>query len=144
MPTQIMKGKKASVLQGNRPRKDEKKYYAGMEKTNIAADPVIQYMKLEDLKRSREITRLKMQRAVKNQDFMEAVRLRDELFAMQKAAKKKNEGCFWGWGKWLECSREVGIIFRFIVGQIRCNTLLNLLASFKNRFYLIKQALQQP
>lgn len=88
-PTQIIKGKKTSALQGSRPRKAEKKYYAGMEETNIAADPVIQYMKLEDLERSLEITRLKMQKAAKDQDFMEAARLRDELFAMQKAAEKK-------------------------------------------------------
>lgn len=87
-PRQIIRGKKASIVQ-SRSKKSEKKYYSGDEEINIAADPVIEYMNAEDLDRSIDITRSKMQKAAKEQDFMEAARLRDELFAMQKAAKKK-------------------------------------------------------
>ena len=88
VPTQIVKGRKVGVLQ-NRPRKEDLKYYSGTDESNLAADPVIEYMPLEDLNRSIEITRSKMQKAAKEQDFMEAARLRDELFALQKAAKNK-------------------------------------------------------
>jgi excinuclease ABC subunit B len=52
---------------------------------NIAADPVMKYMNADDLEHSIDITRKKMQKAAKDQDFMEAARLRDELFVLMKA-----------------------------------------------------------
>ncbi len=87
-PRQVKGSQKTSAIQGNRERKG-KPYYSDPEEASLAADPVIGYMKKEDLERSIDITRSKMQKAAKDQDFMEAARLRDELFAMQKAAKKK-------------------------------------------------------
>lgn len=87
-PRQVKGSSKTSVIQSNRNR-PEKAYYSGPEEASLAADPVISYMKKEDLDRSIEITRSKMQKAARDQDFMEAARLRDELFAMQRAAKKK-------------------------------------------------------
>jgi excinuclease ABC subunit B len=86
-PKQIKKAAAATVGQGRKIGK--KRAYVESEEVNIAADPVVGYMKEEDLDRSIEITRKKMQKAAKDQDFMEAARLRDELFAMMKAKEEK-------------------------------------------------------
>ena len=59
-------------------------YYVEPEEFNLAADPVIQYMSKEQLKKAADETQKRMQKASKNMDFMEAARLRDELFALQK------------------------------------------------------------
>jgi excinuclease ABC subunit B len=59
-------------------------YYVEPEEFNIAADPVIAYMSKDQLKKAADETQKRMQKASKNMDFMEAARLRDELFALQK------------------------------------------------------------
>lgn len=59
-------------------------YYVEPEEFNIAADPVIAYMSKDQLKKAADVTQKRMQKASKNMDFMEAARLRDELFALQK------------------------------------------------------------
>ena len=52
--------------------------------TGIAADPVVQYMSEDELKK--QITRIKsaMLKASKELDFNEAARLRDDMFALEK------------------------------------------------------------
>ncbi len=47
----------------------------------------MKYMSADDLEHSIDITRKKMQKAAKDKDFMEAARLRNELFALMKARK---------------------------------------------------------
>lgn len=79
-PTQIRKAKSTLVGKG----KSKSRAYVEPEEMNIAADPVMKYMSAEDLEQSIDITRKKMQKAAKDQDFMEAARLRDELFALMK------------------------------------------------------------
>jgi len=81
-PTQIKKSAAALVGQG---KKRHNKSYVEPDGLNIAADPVMKYMSADDLEHSIDITRKKMQKAAKDQDFMEAARLRDELFALMKA-----------------------------------------------------------
>ena len=88
-PTQIKGGKKSSLIKNNREKKGGKKYYSEPDEVNIAADPVLEYMKPDELEKSIEITRSKMQKAARDQDFMEAARLRDELFSLQKAIEDK-------------------------------------------------------
>lgn len=83
-PTQIVKAASNVVGPG---RKRPSKAYLEPDELNIAADPVMKYMSADDLEHSIEITRKKMQKAAKDQDFMEAARLRDELFALMKAKK---------------------------------------------------------
>jgi len=65
------------------------KTYAESEGLNIAADPVVQYMSEEDLKK--QISKLKsaMVKASKDMDFMEAARLRDEMYALEEALKSR-------------------------------------------------------
>lgn len=87
VPTQIRRAA-TTVPGGRRPRPTEGKPYIEPDSTDIAADPVVEYMSEEDLQRSIELTRAKMQKAAKDQDFMEAARLRDELFALRKVEKK--------------------------------------------------------
>ncbi len=53
----------------------------------LAADPVVQYMSTEQLEKAISHTRKQMEKAAKELDFIEAARLRDELFALEKQKK---------------------------------------------------------
>ena len=50
----------------------------------IAADPLMEYLDKDQLKHLIDQTRKKMETAAKDLDFMEAARLRDELFELEK------------------------------------------------------------
>lgn len=58
--------------------------YVEPKETSIAADPVYAYMTGDELKKAIAETERRMQKASKNLDFIEAARLRDELFELQK------------------------------------------------------------
>mgnify|MGYP001797175768 CR=1 FL=1 len=60
--------------------------YAYIEKETLdyAADPVTQYMTQEQVQKAIDKLRKEIARAAKEMDFMEAARLRDELFALEK------------------------------------------------------------
>ena len=53
-------------------------------------DPVVANMSTEQLEKSIEHTRKEMEKAAKDLDFIEAARLRDELFALQKQLKNES------------------------------------------------------
>lgn len=55
----------------------------------LAADPVVKYMSDEQLDKSIKYTRKQMEKAAKDLDFIEAARLRDELFALENFKKSK-------------------------------------------------------
>ena len=57
------------------------------EELAIASDPVVAYMKSEDLEKNIKTVRKAMEKAAKELNFMEAARLRDELFALEKSRK---------------------------------------------------------
>ena len=86
-PTTILKSKdeimKLTSVADSKHHPEEK-YYVEPEEINIAADPIIQYMNVDQLKRTIEETQKRMAKAAKELDFMEAARLRDEMFALQK------------------------------------------------------------
>ncbi|MCC5929588.1 MAG: excinuclease ABC subunit UvrB [Cyclobacteriaceae bacterium] len=65
-----------------------KKYYVESEESSIAADPVVQYLNKEKLEKMADQTRKKMEKAAKELDFIEAARLRDELFELQNMISK--------------------------------------------------------
>jgi excinuclease ABC subunit B len=67
----------------------EPKPYIEKEFTDIAADPVVQYMSKEQLEKAIVRSRKAMETAVKELDFVEAARLRDEMFALQKLLGEK-------------------------------------------------------
>jgi excinuclease ABC subunit B len=57
--------------------------------TSLAADPVVQYMNEGELKKQIGLLKSAMLRASKELDFMEAARLRDELYVLEKLLKDK-------------------------------------------------------
>ncbi len=59
-------------------------YYIEPEEADVAADPVVQYMTKDQLNKAIAETEKRMKKAAKELDFMEAARLRDEMYALQK------------------------------------------------------------
>lgn len=57
--------------------------------TSLAADPVVQYMNEGELKKQIGLLKSAMLRASKELDFVEAARLRDELYVLEKLLKDK-------------------------------------------------------
>ena len=63
--------------------------YIENEEINIAADPVVQYMTKEQLKKNMAKTKRSMEKAARQLDFMEAARLRDEVMALRELVRSK-------------------------------------------------------
>jgi excinuclease ABC subunit B len=85
-PTQIVKSTRdimgqTAVADGNRDHHPVA--YVENEKTDVAADPLLQYLSKEKLQKLVGRNRKAMEDAVKSLDFMEAARLRDELKVLQ-------------------------------------------------------------
>ena len=57
---------------------------------DAAAEPVMKYMTKEQLQKSLGQLRREMEKAAKELDFIEAARLRDEMFALQKRIEEGN------------------------------------------------------
>ncbi|MCC2600037.1 excinuclease ABC subunit UvrB [Sphingobacterium sp. FBM7-1] len=55
----------------------------------IAADPVMEYLGEKEMKKAIDNVRKKMEKAAKGLDFLEAAKLRDEMFAMEKHYKER-------------------------------------------------------
>lgn len=62
----------------------EAKAYVEPTEMNLAADPILEYLSKPKLEKMIGETQKRMQKAAKDMDFMEAARLRDEMFALQK------------------------------------------------------------
>jgi len=88
-PQQIIKASKnimgRPVEQISRPS-----FYVEKTEINLAADPLIPYMDAPTIKKTIENTRKAMEKAAKQLDFIEAARLRDELYALQGILEKKS------------------------------------------------------
>ncbi|WP_140939171.1 excinuclease ABC subunit UvrB [Sphingobacterium lumbrici] len=50
----------------------------------LAADPLMEYMSEKDMKKAVDTVRKRMEKAAKDMDFLEAAKLRDEMFALEK------------------------------------------------------------
>ena len=87
-PTQIKKSH--SKILGGIGNKSENKYYVESGKADVAADPVVQYMSSDGLRKAIEKIKSSMKKASKELDFIEAARLRDEMYAYEKLLKQKN------------------------------------------------------
>ena len=84
--TQILGDKEnGSENKDNKP----KAYTEQVETSFAAADPIVEYMSKEQLKKSIERTRKLMQEAAKNLDFIEAAQYRDELIKLEDMLKTK-------------------------------------------------------
>ncbi len=66
----------------------ETHFYVEPEEVTMAADPIVQYMDKEQLQKAVQETEKRMMRAARDMEFMEAARLRDELFALQEKLKE--------------------------------------------------------
>jgi excinuclease ABC subunit B len=91
-PTQISKTTRDILGQtavadttGKAPR-----VYVEKDAVDMAADPVIQYMTKEKLQKLILKTRKSMEAAVKELDFLEAARFRDELISLEKILESKD------------------------------------------------------
>ena len=62
-------------------------YQRRQETMSIAADPIMQYMTKDGVKKAIEGTRAQMLKAAKDMDFMEAARLRDEMNQLEDKLK---------------------------------------------------------
>jgi len=89
-PKQIVKGigttfvgMKSSGLKG--------KAYVEPEKISVAADPVIAFMKPDQLQKTIEKARINMEAAAKELNFIEAARFRDEMYDLQKLLLTRKE-----------------------------------------------------
>jgi excinuclease ABC subunit B len=88
-PTPLQKDKTTTFAN---KESDEKAYaYTGADDVSVAADPVVKYMNAEALKKAIEKTKRAMEKASENLEFMEAARLRDEMFELQKLLEGKSE-----------------------------------------------------
>ncbi|QQL48823.1 excinuclease ABC subunit UvrB [Mucilaginibacter ginkgonis] len=56
---------------------------------SMAADPIVQYMSKADLKKAIDNTKKEMLAAAKDMDFLQAAKLRDEMFALEKQLQEK-------------------------------------------------------
>jgi len=84
-PQQIIKAQRSGIaeLKG----KPGKKAYFDRDKPDIAADPVIRYMDKSGLESLLSQTKAMMKKAAADLDFIEAARLRDEMFAIERKIK---------------------------------------------------------
>lgn len=91
-PKALNKSKQSSILASSSPENVKEspkpKYYVEDEISSIAADPVVQYMKVDDLQKLIDQTQKAMTNAAKNLDFIEAAQLRDELLRLKEQMAK--------------------------------------------------------
>lgn len=86
-PTQIVKAIRS--MMGKEQKQEQKKYYAGSDEVNVAADPVVKYMDEKALEKNIAKIRKSMEKAAKELDFVQAARYRDEMFELEKLLKEK-------------------------------------------------------
>jgi excinuclease ABC subunit B len=63
--------------------------YVEPEALDVAADPVVQYMNKDELKKQIAKAKSAMLRAAKEMNFNEAARLRDEMYSLEKMLGEK-------------------------------------------------------
>ncbi len=68
---------------------DQKPYIEPEIGVSVAADPLITYMSEKDLKKAVDTVRKRMEKAAKEMDFLEAAKLRDEMFALEKSYEER-------------------------------------------------------
>lgn len=90
-PQQIRKSRESIINSSAfaNSRENMGKAYIEREEVNMAADPVMSYMSKADIEKQIKNTRKNMEKAAKELDFMEAARLRDELFGLEKLMEEK-------------------------------------------------------
>jgi len=70
-------------------RNNSDKIYVEKDETDLAADPIVQFMTKPQLEKAIQASKGRMQKAAKETDYIEAARIRDEMFALQKIYDEK-------------------------------------------------------
>lgn len=68
---------------------EPKAYVEPDASSSVAADPLIEYMSEKEMKKAIDTVRKRMEKAAKEMEFLEAAKLRDEMFALEKAFEEK-------------------------------------------------------
>ena len=74
---------------GGSDKPKEETAYVEPEEVSLVADPVVSHMNAPQLEKAIQATKKRMEAAAKDLDFMEAARMRDEMFALQKMLASK-------------------------------------------------------
>ena len=93
-PTTVYKSKEEIMVQTSvADARKEVKVYAGPDEEvmSLAAEPVIQYMKRDELEKLIKKTEKQMEAAAKDLDFLQAAKFRDELAELRKLLKSKRD-----------------------------------------------------
>ncbi len=92
-PSPVKKSASSIIEQvrGGSGNTNKKTQYSIPDEATFAAEPVVQYMSGEQLKKAIEKTKKEMQKASKELDFIEAARLRDEMYGLQKILNEKEK-----------------------------------------------------
>jgi len=92
-PAQIIKPTREIIGLEYRPDKSVMgRAYVAPENADVAADPVVKYMSTEALEKTILKTKKEMEKAAKELDFIEAARLRDEMYRLKELLlKRQNE-----------------------------------------------------
>ena len=92
-PTQIIKPTREIIGLEYRPDKSAMgRAYIGPDHEDVAADPVVKYMSTEALEKTILMTKKEMEKAAKELDFIEAARLRDEMYRLKELLTKRQNG----------------------------------------------------
>jgi len=92
-PTQIIKATREIIGLEYRPDKALKsRAYIGPESADVAAYPVVKYMSIDALEKTILNTKKEMEKAARELDFIEAARLRDEMYRLQEILKSRKNG----------------------------------------------------
>ena len=87
-PTPLNKSNETYISRAEKPE-EKAAYTIEQHMENIAADPVMKYMDVSQLEKSIKHTRKEMEKSAKDLDFVEAARLRDEMYALQRLMEIK-------------------------------------------------------
>ena len=91
VPTALNKANKKNFDSEIEPDIDVNDPYAINASVSLAAESNLEYLDLDQLKKSVEYTQKQMAKAAKNLDFIEAARLRDDLKILKEKLKKQLE-----------------------------------------------------
>ncbi len=88
IPTSLAKTREQILKQTSvldiRSQKEPKPYLEPEVGLGVAADPVMEYLNKDQIEKLIKSTKKQMETAAKDLDFVEAARLRDEMFSLQK------------------------------------------------------------
>ena len=92
-PTQIIKPTREIIGLEYRPEIAPRSHaYIAPENADVAADPVVKYMSVDALEKTILKTKKEMEKAARDLDFIEAARLRDEMYRLQEILTARKHG----------------------------------------------------